>query len=69
MDGHMTTVTRAYQPRLCRQTPSTILSDEAANRALGLRVYVDGGMTPAKCTAKCFGLGYGYAGVEYSDVS
>lgn len=41
--------------------------DEVANRALGLRAYVDGGMTPAKCTAKCFSLGYNYAGVEYSD--
>ncbi|CAG7849956.1 SubName: Full=Uncharacterized protein {ECO:0000313/EMBL:CCA67329.1} [Serendipita indica DSM 11827] len=42
-------------------------TDVVANRALGLRVYVDGPMTVFKCTEKCFSLHYGYAGVEYAD--
>ena len=42
-------------------------SDVVDNRALGLRVYVDGAMTVPKCTAKCLSLNYGYAGVEYAD--
>lgn len=42
-------------------------TDDVANRALGLRVYVDGAMTAPKCTEKCFSLNYGYAGVEYAD--
>lgn len=42
-------------------------TDVVANRALGLRVYVDGAMTVPKCTEKCFSLKYGYAGVEYAD--
>lgn len=42
-------------------------TDAVTNRALGLRVYVDGPMTVPKCTAKCFSLNYGYAGLEFAD--
>lgn len=42
-------------------------ADAVSNRALGLRVYVEGAMTVPKCTEKCFSLNYGYAGVEFAD--
>lgn len=42
-------------------------TDIVSNRALGLRVYVDGAMTVPKCTEKCFSLNYGYAGLEFAD--
>lgn len=42
-------------------------TDDAGNRALPVREYVDGQMTVEKCTSKCLSLGYPYSGVEYAN--
>ncbi|KAG8795161.1 hypothetical protein FRC16_010202 [Serendipita sp. 398] len=42
-------------------------TDETGNRALGLRLYLDGGLTAPQCMDACFQQGYEYAGVEYGD--
>ncbi|KAG8798109.1 hypothetical protein FRC18_008753, partial [Serendipita sp. 400] len=42
-------------------------SDEIDNRSLGVRMYLDGGMTASSCMSACFRQGYMFAGVEYAD--
>ncbi|KAG8777643.1 hypothetical protein FRC15_011219 [Serendipita sp. 397] len=42
-------------------------SDTNDNRALGLRIWLDRGMTAPACMDGCFQRGYQFAGVEYAD--
>ncbi|KAG8834126.1 hypothetical protein FRB91_010530 [Serendipita sp. 411] len=42
-------------------------TDTNDNRALGLRIWLDRGMTAPACMDGCFQRGYQFAGVEYAD--
>ncbi|KAG8775809.1 hypothetical protein FRC15_000307, partial [Serendipita sp. 397] len=65
--GLTKTATRERRNLISRGRCSSYLSDETGNRALGLRLYLDGGLTAPQCMDACFQQGYEYAGVEYGD--
>ncbi|KAG8830917.1 hypothetical protein FRC17_004067 [Serendipita sp. 399] len=61
------TVIPTVAPASSGWTYQNCYTDAGGNRALGVRVYLDGGMTAPACMAACYQRGYQFAGVEYGD--